>query len=131
MPNIVLAFLFLFTFMSVKTEQLDAVSENPRSDILDNVFTLPEKLTSWNTTSSGIKWLHHCDLPGYDVEYRFMPIENSHIDLCSQACIDTSGCKAFRWNDGWCFLKNIPPTLLSPTQANRGTCGFLPWEFFK
>lgn len=93
--------------------------------------SIPVSLSQWKSTDDGVKWQQDCDFPGYDIEYRFMPMEKFHFELCSQACIDTSGCNAFRWNDGWCYLKNVVTTPLSKTQIDHGTCGFLPWEFDK
>ncbi|KAK4015647.1 hypothetical protein OUZ56_030622 [Daphnia magna] len=80
----------------------------------------------WNTTTGGVKWLRNCDFPGYDIKYQFMPIEKCHLKCCSQACMALSGCNAFRWNDGWCFLKKLPS--LNRTPVASGTCGFLPHE---
>lgn len=80
----------------------------------------------WNTTTGGVKWLRNCDFPGYDIKYQFMPIEKCHLKCCSQACMALSGCNAFRWNDGWCFLKKLAS--LNRTPVASGTCGFLPHE---
>lgn len=91
-----------------------------RADGLPNGNRWPE----WTTIGRGVKWLQNCDFPGYDIKFEHIPLEK-----CSKSCIDTSGCNAFRWFDGWCYLKNIPAWSLDRVPSLRGSCGFLPWEF--
>ncbi|EFX81343.1 hypothetical protein DAPPUDRAFT_102345 [Daphnia pulex] len=88
------------------------------------------KQNEWKTTREGIKWLPNCDFPGYDIKYENIGGRCSHCK-CSDLCTDTSGCNAFSWMDGWCYLKNLPAAALKRSPSNGGGCGcgFLPWEF--
>ena len=92
----------------------------------DAVDGLPsgKQWAEWNTIGGGVKWLANCDFPGFDIRFEHIPVE-----LCAKTCIDSSGCNAFSWIDGWCYLKNIPATSLKRVPSPRGSCGFLPWEF--
>lgn len=105
--------------MNADATQLADIGENPGP-----------KQTEWKTTSDGIKWLPDCDFPGYDIKYEYIGGRCSHCK-CSDLCTDTSGCNAFSWMDGWCYLKNLPAAALkrSPPTSSGGGCGFLPWEF--
>ncbi|XP_046439002.1 uncharacterized protein LOC124190421 [Daphnia pulex] len=129
--------MFLFTVVSViaDTDEL----ENPvpetnaeATQLADNGKNPGPKQTEWKTTRDGIKWLPDCDFPGYDIKYEYIGGRCSHCK-CSDICTDTSGCNAFSWMDGWCYLKNLPAAALkrSPSTSSGGGCGcgFLPWEF--
>ncbi|EFX81344.1 hypothetical protein DAPPUDRAFT_303454 [Daphnia pulex] len=91
---------------------------------VDGVPLGNKQWAEWNTIGGGVKWLANCDFPGFDIRFEHIPVE-----LCAKTCIDSSGCNAFSWNDGWCYLKNIPATSLRRVPSPRGSCGFLPWEF--
>jgi hypothetical protein len=94
----------------------------------ENIVKSPDPKIDWKTTRDGVKWFPNCNFPGYDIKYEYVGGKCSHCK-CSELCIDTSGCNAFSWIDGWCYLKNIPAAALNKSPSSRGGCGFLPWEF--
>ncbi len=69
-------------------------------------------------------WLPNCDYPGFDIDSQPITAEQ-----CGRAYIDTVGCNAFSWHDGWCFLKRKPGNVHRSPLLVGGRCGFLPWEF--
>jgi hypothetical protein len=91
------------------------------------VMWVPVTYAKWddyNPGSGGIKWLPNCDYPGFDIASEPITAEQ-----CGRACIDTVGCNAFSWHDGWCFLKRKPVNVHRSPLLVGGRCGFLPWEF--
>jgi hypothetical protein len=90
------------------------------------VIWIPIAAAKWddyNPGAGGIKWLPNCDYPGFDIASQ--PITEK---LCGRTCIDTIGCNAFSWHDGWCFLKKITADI-GRSPLTGGRCGVLPWEF--
>ncbi len=91
------------------------------------VMLIPVTYAKWddyNPGAGGIKWLPNCDYPGFDIASQPITAEQ-----CGRACIDTVGCNAFSWHDGWCFLKRKPVNVHRSPLLVGGRCGFLPWEF--
>jgi hypothetical protein len=94
--------------------------------IVTFVIWIPIAAAKWddyNPGAGGIKWLSNCDYPGFDIAKQ--PITEK---LCGRTCIDTIGCNAFSWHDGWCFLKKITADI-GRSPLTGGRCGVLPWEF--
>jgi hypothetical protein len=73
---------------------------------------------------SGVKWLKIYDYAGFDIGYQFILEEQ-----CGKACVNTRGCNAFSWHDGWCFLKRKKESLTRSPLFREGRCGLLSWEF--
>lgn len=95
--------------------------------VVTAVMWVPVTYAKWddyNPGSGGIKWLPNCDYPGFDIASQPITAEQ-----CGRACIDTVGCNAFSWHDGWCFLKRKPVNVHRSPLLVGGRCGFLPWEF--
>lgn len=82
------------------------------------------KWDDYSPGPDGVKWLKNCDYAGFDVDHKFIPEEQ-----CGKACVNTRGCNAFSWHDGWCFLKRKPESLTRSPLFRGGRCGLLPWEF--
>ena len=75
---------------------------------------------NWEDDGSGSKWQLNCDFSGHDVEKI-----SSTGEICGSLCIASSNCTHFRYaSDGFCYLKNAPPSIL-PTVTAEGMCGYV------